>query len=275
MISCVFSPSVLASEKAVLKIAMLHLELKYADLEHNANLIEAGIERASKEGADWLLTPELALTGYRFDLKIGTDWITPGPDAYVERMQRLAKKYEITLFFSHLEGIPTAPKGLHTSVVFNTLFVIDRSGKIIGRHRKINTIPVAEDWSAVGTEATVVTVDQQKVGLLICADAWPREHAQILKQQGADIILSSASWAPGEYGPGDVWEKRSLETGLPLFVNNRTGIERQFDLRQSVSVVSHGGQRLFSHRSEGSRLVIISWNSTENVLVEHSTFGLP
>ena len=111
-----------------------------------------------------------------------------------------------------------------------------------------------------------MSVDQQKIGLLICADAWPESHAKRLKEQGAELILSSASWAPGEYCPGDTWEKRSLETELPIFVNNRTGL----DLRNSVSAVSYLGERLLSHQSSDSQVVLINWNIQKNILLNHS-----
>ena len=259
-------------EKPSIRIAMLHLELEYADLEHNAALIESGIELAAEHGADWVMTPELSYTGYRFDLKIGTDWIPFGPDAYVKRVQSLAQKNNITVFLSHLERVKTeATEEDNDSDIFNTLFVIDQAGEIIARHKKINTIPISESWSTAGTQATTISVGQHKVGLLVCADAWPTTHAQDLKEQGADIILSSANWAPGEYGPGDTWEKRSKETGLPVFVNNRTGIERQFDLRESVSVVSYQGERLLSHQSSTSELILIDWNTQNNTLLSYRT----
>jgi len=252
---------------------MLHLELKYADLTHNAALIEAGIKLAADHNADWVMTPELSHTGYRFDLKIGTDWITTGPDEYVKRIQSLAKDNGVTVFLSHLEQIENKNSIDKTTAfnLFNTLFVINSNGNIIGRHKKINTIPVSESWSTAGSNATVVDVDKQKVGLLICADAWPKQHVQSLKDQGADIILSSASWAPGEYGPKDTWEKRSSESSLPIFVNNRTGIERQFDLTKSVSVVSHKGERLMSHDSPNSQLILIEWDTQKNQIVSNKT----
>lgn len=266
-----------ADEESSINIAMLHLELKYADLEHNAALIESGIKLAAKKGADWVMTPELSHTGYRFDLKIGTDWIGIGPDKYVEHVQSLAQKHKVTVFLSHLERVEfeseleEKTKGYK---IFNTLFVIDGSGEIVGRHRKINTIPVSESWSTAGINATVVNVGQQKVGLLICADAWPAEHVQSLKNQGANIILSSASWAPGEYGPGDTWEKRSKESGLPIFVNNRTGIERQFDLTKSVSVMSYNGDRIMSHKSPDSQLVMINWDAKTRQILNHAVYKI-
>jgi len=77
-------PTAVAKERQAIKIAMLHLALKYADLEHNSALIKSGIELAATQGANWVMTPELSHTGYRFDLKIGTDWISDGPDQYVQ-----------------------------------------------------------------------------------------------------------------------------------------------------------------------------------------------
>ena len=262
------------SDEPIINVAMLHLELKYADLEHNAELIESGIELAALKGADWIMTPELSHTGYRFDLKIGTDWISIGPDKYVKHIQALAKKHKVTVFLSHLEKEQSKSNKAYPYRIFNTLFVINESGEIIGRHKKVNTIPVAESWSAAGTSATVVNVDQQKVGLLICADAWPTTHVQSLKDQGANIILSSASWAPGEYGPGETWENRSKESELPIFVNNRTGIEREFDLTESVSAVSYKGERLMSHKSPNSQLVLIKWDTKNNRLLNAAAYSI-
>lgn len=253
--------------KEPIKIGLLHLELRYADIPYNSKHLEHAVRLAASKGAKWILTPELTLTGYRFDLKIGLDWIPLGPDQYVQHMQRVADELNVTVFLSHLERLPTGE-------IFNTLFVIDEQGKIIGRHRKINTIPIAEAWSTAGTKPTLVDVGGHKVGLLICADAWPQGHAEDLQKRGAQMLVSSATWPPGLHGPKDTWEKRSLETKLPVFVNNRTGIERDFDIRQAASVVVDGGQRLVSHTSEKSSVVLVDWNHHARSVVNQSLFVL-
>ena len=244
-----------AAKKDTVEIALLHLSLSFADLDSNYQLIERATRAAAAEGAQWVVTPELALTGYRFDLALGTNWISTGPDEYVQRAQALADELNISLFLSHLERSPVDAKA------YNTLFVIDVQGEIIAKHRKINTIPISEDWSSPGTSAKPVRVDGHPVGLLICADAWPTDHAASLKQQGAEIIISSASWGPGIYGPGDTWEKRSRETGLPVFVANKTGRERGNDQSDAVSVLSFAGERLVEHQSKDSSILLVSWNT--------------
>jgi len=243
-----------------LTLAMLHIApiliKNEDDITHNAKLIEHGMRQAKKQGAQWVLTPELALTGYKFKHTIGTDWIKPGTDRWTKYLQEVANELNIVLFLSHLEQNP------YTKKSYNTLFVINREGEIINRHQKINTIPGSESWSTKGTETSVVKVDNINVGLLICADAWPPTHANALKKKGAELIISSANWAPGLYGPGNTWQKRSNETQLPLFVNNRTGIEFDFDLSKSQSVVTmphlQKNKRAFEHTSLEDTLIVLT-----------------
>jgi hypothetical protein len=58
-------------------------------------------------------------------------------------------------------------------------------------------------------------------------------------------------------GPGDVWERRSAETGLPLVVNNRTGSEPELDFTLGESVVAAGGERRFVFSAGQSRLFYV------------------
>lgn len=247
-------------------LALLHLSLDFANLDANHALIENATRLAAAKGAQWIITPELALTGYRFDLELGTEWISSGADKYVQQLQLLADELDIVMFLSHLE------KNEDDGNRYNTLFVIDRNGVIIGKHYKINTIPISEDWSTPGTATTPIQIDGYSVGLLICADAWPEEHAMSLKEKGAELLISTASWAPGEYGPGNTWEKRSSETQLPVFVANKTGMERNIDQSDAVSAVSVMGERIINHTSKQSSVLLVNWNQSEQRVEDQQVF---
>ena len=250
-------------------IALLHmapvLATEIADLDTNTDRIIEAMALAKAAGADWVLTPELALTGYKFRYQLGTDWIKPGIDRWTQKLQKTADDLDLVLLLSHLQQDP------ETGQRHNQIFVIDRDGEILGQHRKVNTLPGSEAWSVPGKQPVPIRLDGISLGLLICADAWLADHAKSLAEQGAQLLLSSANWAPGLYGPGDSWEKRVAETGLALLVNNRTGIEGELDMRAAKSVVvvpiETGAQRIFEHQSESDSIVLLDFDSSENRLL--------
>jgi predicted amidohydrolase len=162
----------------------------------------------------------------------------------------------VTVFLSHPERDGQSGK-LH-----NTVFVIATDGRIIGKHRKINTLRVgSEAWSSPGEQATVLPVPPFKnVGILICADAYSPEICRSLQAQGAELLVSAAAWPPGLHGPNGEWERCTSETGLPLLVCNRTGPDLTLDFTKGASVVVKDGQRLLSLSSERSAIFVVDWD---------------
>ena len=251
-----------ALDQKPLIIALMHFAPELGALESNQVAIDKALTLAKQHNAHWMLTPELALTGYYFEKVIGTDWIKPGPDVHVRALQQRAQELGIGLLLGHLERQLKPQLNLQPAT-FNTLFVINDEGRVVARHRKINTVPQSEDWSTKGSIATVTNIAGYRAGLLICADAWPADHAARQKEQGAQLILSAANWGPGPYGPEDTWEKRSRETGLPVIVNNRTGIDKTLDMRAATSVVAVAGRRVFEYQSDKGALVLLYWERTQ------------
>jgi len=98
------------------------------------------------------------------------------------------------------------------------------------------------------------------VGILICADAYTPRLAKHLKDQGAQILVSSAAWGPHPYGPDGAWEQRSRETGLPLFVCNRTGTEDGIGFVNAESVVVKDGNRFLAFRGDESTMLLMDWD---------------
>lgn len=241
---------------AALRIAFLHLAPIPGALAQNRHLVTVALMKAANLGADWILTPELAVSGYTFAESLGTQWIEPQPDHWMAKICRFAGQRRLTIFLSHPERDPQSDQ------LYNTLFVIAPDGRLAGSHRKINTLRVgSEAWSTPGTQATAFRLAPfGTVGLLICADAYSPGITHSLKTQGAQVLVSSAAWAPGLHGPNGEWERCTKDTGLPLFVCNRTGPDRTLDFRKAETVVAQNGQRLLSLSSERSAIFIIDWD---------------
>ncbi len=239
-----------------LRIALLHLAPIPGDLTWNRRLVETAVTIAARLGATWIVTPELIVTGYSFADRIGTEWILPQPDSWMTHMSRLAARLRVTLFLSCPE------QDRKSRNLYNSLFVIAADGTIVGTHRKIHTLRVgSEAWSSPGTQAVAIPVPPfKRVGMLICADAFTSEIAKTLQRQGAQLLVSSAAWAPGHHGPNGEWERCTGDTGLPLLVCNRTGQDRTLDFRHAESVVVKNGRRLLSLSSERSTVYAIEWD---------------
>lgn len=250
-----------------LRIAMLHLAPAVAEVDHNRRLAEQGLARAAEMGAQWVITPELFITGYKFAEVIGTDWILPQPDEWMQDFCRQVAGCGVTVFLSHPE------RDAEGGLMYNTVFVIGPDGSIIGRHRKVKALRGPEAWSSPGAEIAPISVPVSRgpdgesnghvpVGVMICADAYRNDVAGALQERGAQLLVSPASWGPGDCGPLGEWEQRTLDTGLPIMVCNRSGWEADdLDFNEAVSVVAIDGKRaLQAYCGEESAALVFDWD---------------
>jgi len=253
-----------------IRIALIHLDSRPGEIERNRRNIETAINRAVAEQADWVLTPELAETGYGFAKRIGTEWIKNFPSAWIRRLSTIAAQKGVNLF------IGIAEKDGATGNLHNSIAMIDRHGVIQGTYRKHRVVNgPAESWAVRGIENNLFIADGVPVGLLICADAYKSELSNRYKLMGARILLSPANWPPaGEMGPKGYWEERSRETGLPLIVNNRTGVEPDLDFSAGESAAIANGKRLYTFVSATSQLVLLDWNRAAGTITPAGTVSL-
>jgi predicted amidohydrolase len=234
-----------------LTLALLHLAPELGALDWNRSLIEYGTRVAADSGVDWVLSGELVVPGYRFASLIGTNWIGEQPDGWMRRLARLCSESGLASFVSHPEREPGTGK------LFNSLFVIGRDGQILGRQRKLKPTPGSEDWASAGEAGRPIPVDGITIGLLICADAYTAAPALRLRDSGVQVLVSAAAWWPGEWGPKGEWEARTLDTGLPMIVCNRTGCDHETQLFGSESVVVDRGEKLLTLRASESTVFIV------------------
>ncbi len=238
-----------------LRVSFLHMAPIVCEVDHNRKLLESALRVAAEQGADWVVTPELCIPGYLFQKVIGTEWILHQPDQWMRGFCQSVKEYQLTVFLSHPERDP------ESNQIYNTVFVINPRGEIIGKHRKIKALRGAEGWSTPGREIEPIDCDGVKVGVLVCADAYKNDVAQALKDRGARLLVSPSSWGPGGCGPDGEWEQRTIDTGLPIMVCNRSGVEQEdLDFRHAESVVAQNGQRLLCAQSDGSVVLSFDWD---------------
>ena len=252
------------------RISLLHLAPATGEISHNRHLLESAVRIAAKEGTQWVITPELWVSGYLFMQQIGTDWILPQPDDWMQGFCHQIKEHELTVFLSHPE------RDVESGKLYNTVFVIGPQGDILGKQRKIKTLHGAEAWSSPGWEIEPIDADGKRVGVLVCADGYKNEIAQVLHEKGAQILVSPVAWGPGDCAPDGEWEQRTIDTGLPIMVCNRSGGEDDdLDYTQAESVIAQRGSRLLTGTCDRSVVLSFDWDMDSMALLSeefHRTY---
>src|SRR5918996_5782028 len=108
-----------------LRVGLLHLTPEAGAVEHNQALIERATTVAADLGAEWVVSGELVVSGYRFHALIGTDWINSQPDRWMRRFAGLTASLGVVSVVSH----PERDDG--SGWLFNTLFIIGREGHVL------------------------------------------------------------------------------------------------------------------------------------------------
>ncbi|ATW27585.1 carbon-nitrogen hydrolase family protein [Candidatus Formimonas warabiya] len=253
-----------------MKAALLHLNLSGGPEEANIQVLERAIGLAAEQGADWVITPETAVQGYFFARKGYANQIPVQPAPALEGIRRLVVRHRLTLFLG------CAEQDEATGKYYNSCLVIGPEGRMLGSHRKIRSHGGdTEAWAAKGESLAPVPCAEMTAGILICADSWFVDHARMLKDRGADVIIVPAAWAPGEHGPEDCWERCSRVSGLPVWVCNQTGNQEMLDFSAAQSVVVADGATRLTYSGLEQGVLLFDWDTGSRSLVSTAFTFVP
>ena len=98
--------------------------------------------------------------------------------------------------------------------IYNAAVLIDPSGRVLLKHRKINLLDIEQGIYSRGDRLAVAETSYGVIGVDICADNFPDSLVlgHSLARMGAQILLSPSAWAvPAEHDPvaepyGALWE---------------------------------------------------------------------
>lgn len=236
-----------------MRVALLHLDLAMGSTRANVKKLLAAIRQAARLNACWIVTPETAVQGYFFAERNNDLPVPVQPDPALDAIRAVVAEYGLTVFLGCAEHDPVGGND------YNSCLVLEATGKIAGRHRKLRSHGGAEAWAAKGEQLEPIGCGKLSAGVLICADSWYPEHAVVLKDKGAQILVVPAAWPPGQCGPGDCWERASAASGLPLWVCNQTGSGGPMDFCQAQSAVVTNGKTCFTY-SGREAILLFDWD---------------
>jgi predicted amidohydrolase len=225
-------------------VALAQIKPKLGCLADNLALVEAAVERGVAEGADLVLFPELALTGYFLkDLVPEVALSLDSPE--IARLRELSRRISIAVGF--VEVTPDYR-------FFNAAAYFE-GGQLKHLHRKVY-LPTyglfdEQRYLARGERFRAFDTRFGRFGMLICEDMWHLSAPYILAMDGATTLLCLSS-SPGRgitedetLGSAAAWQKLTSTTAM--FLNswllycNRVGYEDGVNFWGGAEVVAPSG----------------------------------
>ncbi len=196
---------------------LAQIKPKLGCVAHNLALIEERIEGAKKAGADLVVFPELALTGYF--LKDLVPEVARRLDS-PEILRLMALSHDISIAVGFVEESSDYR-------FFNSSLYLE-DGRIKHLHRKVY-LPTyglfdEQRYLARGERFRAFDSKFGRMGMLVCEDMWHLSASYILAMDGATTLICLSS-SPGRGVEGEslasaaAWQKLTATTAL--FLNSR------------------------------------------------------
>ncbi|MGH2977556.1 MAG: NAD+ synthase, partial [Gaiellaceae bacterium] len=166
-----------------MRLALAQIDPTVGDIDGNRDLILARIEEARTTGADLVLLPELAVTGYPpEDLLLRPGFVRAARDS----LEHIAAE---TRDLVALVGVPLFDGDLYNACA------ICADGAVRGVYRKRflpNYGVFDEDrYFAAGRDLVIVEVAGARIGVTVCEDMWqPGPPATELALAGAELLVN-------------------------------------------------------------------------------------
>jgi len=155
-----------------------------ADAEGHRGYYLQRVEQLAAQGAELILLPEFANCASR-PLRPGAELLAvaePLDGPFGTALAAAARRHGCYLAAGLLER--------DDDLVFNTAVLLDGSGQLVGRQRKVHPYWPEEPLGVLpGDDFQTLAIDRGVVGIMICYDSWWPESARLLALQGADLLL--------------------------------------------------------------------------------------
>jgi len=167
-------------------VVIAQISCRVGDKEGNIKAIEKNITKAKRKGANLVIFPELALTGYvcRDLVYELAEPVPTGPS--IHQISKVAKRQNVHVIFGMIERSARAAAILH-----NTAVLIGPRG-FIGKYQKMHlpTHSVFEEkrYFRPGYQAQVFETGIGRLGLIICYDIYFPEITRLMRLKGSQLI---------------------------------------------------------------------------------------
>jgi predicted amidohydrolase len=247
------------------RVAVAQMDCVLGEVGPNLETIDRLAGRAAGEGAELVVFPECATTGYFVADRLPA-LAQPADGPVVGALAGMARRRALHLAV----GLALVEDGRY----YDAQALFSPRGDLVALYRKAHLFAAERRWYAAGDTPLVVDTPLGRLGMTICYDLLFPEYIRALVDLGAEIIVNSTDWIADDY-QRQVWgwsgpttralaATRALENGIHVAMANRVGQELGFTSLGWSSIVGPSGRILAGlEEGEGTRVTDIVLESED------------
>jgi NAD+ synthase (glutamine-hydrolysing) len=236
-----------------MRLALCQINATVGDIAGNAQRILTELRRARQAGAELVLLPELALTGYPPEDLLLREHFLADAGAALEEVARAV---------TGTTAIVGAPE-LADGRVYNVAAVL-AGGTIQHVYRKIHLpnygVFDEQRYFAPGDAGTTIDVSGHRIGVTVCEDLWhPGPPATDEAAAGASLLVNISS-SPYHSGKGaereELFAARAVETGAHIAFCAMVGGQDELVFDGHSFVLDPAGETIARARQFGEDMLL-------------------
>ncbi|MBS0395879.1 MAG: NAD+ synthase [Proteobacteria bacterium] len=204
---------------SALRLLLAQRDLFVGDVDGNAARVLEAARAGAAAGADLVLTPELALSGYPPEDLLFHSGFRRQVQAAVERLCHDAPPVDLVVGYPEYAG----------RQIYNSAALV-RGGRVYANHRKqlLPNYRVFDEkrYFEPGGTPTLIDVRGERVALLVCEDIWEPGPARAARADGAEalLVINASPFSLHKQREREaVARARVADTALPLVYLNLVG----------------------------------------------------
>ena len=235
-----------------MKIAAAQIACELGNVDANLRKMREFSLRAKNDGAELVVFPEAADTGY--SMPIIRDLAKPWTEGAVPALQEMAKELSLTI----VAGVSERDRDM----VYNSQAFIDPKGEVVAKYRKTHLFVHAPNDESTcytpGDKFVSVPRGGFNFGLSICYDLrFPEVSRALVLEYGTNVLLVSSAWpTPRAQHLRALAIARAIENQSYLILSNRTGMDAGVTCCGLSAIIDPSGEMLACASGDREELLV-------------------
>ena len=203
-----------------MRIALAQSAGTPGDVTANLATVERLSAQAAEAAARLVVFPEAFVTGYAVGPERAAELAEPVDGPSVARVAAVARETGTAILTGYVERAPSG-------AVHNSAVLVDRDGRTLANARKTHLFAdLDRSMYAPGDALALTTLDDLRIGILICFDVEFPEPVRRLALAGAQLIaVPTALMEPSHFIAETLVPARAAENQVFVAYANRVGTE--------------------------------------------------